>query len=240
MSAGRGDFQRAPGGGLAADLRHVRAMKVFFGLRQAKRRRGVRRDLHFAAQKTNHLLQALHGNDGDSLDDGGLVGVGLGHQQAAHPFALGAQRQRQRAAYRAQLAVEPQLADQGVVPQLIAGDRAACGQHPHRQRQVEGHPFLADIGRRHVGGDPPAGEPEAGVADRRPHPLAAFLDRPLGQADDLKNRWKLFVLADRDIDLKGHLVSINAINAEGKNFCESSGHNPTQARRITWMRLPSP
>jgi hypothetical protein len=56
-------------------------------------------------------------------------------------------------------------------------------QNSDRDGEVEGAPLLAHVGRGEVHGDPLGGHLEAGVLQRRDHPLLAFLDGAHGEAD---------------------------------------------------------
>jgi len=61
---------------------------------------------------------------------------------------------------------------------------SARGQDAKRDRQVEAARVLGQVGRRQVDRDAlVAREFEAGILDRRAHPLARFLDLGVGQPD---------------------------------------------------------
>jgi hypothetical protein len=102
--------------------------------------------------------------------------------------AVAGQAHGQHPAHRLDLGVQGQLADHR--ERRVGGtvQRARGREDAQRDRQIEGRAFLADVGRGEIDGDAVVGEGEAGVADGRPHTLAAFPHRGVGQADGGERR----------------------------------------------------
>jgi hypothetical protein len=84
-------------------------------------------------------------------------------------FTTHREAHRQRAADRAQLARQRQLAGELVAIQQLRGDLLGRGQNAERDRQVEASGFLRQFGRGQVDGDAPAWHVEARVLQRRAH-----------------------------------------------------------------------
>jgi hypothetical protein len=167
VGAGGGDLQRPAGLVLASDVGEV----------LDRRRRGFGRrpgtaQIGPADQPLADLLERGGTGDRQVGDEGGLDQVGLGHDQ--EPGARPARRQggRQHALDRADIAAEAELADG---PQTLEGRRRhppGRGQQPDRDRQVEPGALLGQVGRGQGDGDAPVRPLVAGVAERRPEPVA--------------------------------------------------------------------
>jgi len=118
-----------------------------------------------------------------SLDDPGLGKVGERHEQAGRAGRSGRQCHGEDAADRAEVALEADLTGdhgvaQGALRKLAAGnEKAQC------DRQVEGRPVLAYVGRREVDGDAAKRKHEAGVGQGGTDALSPFLHRPVRQSD---------------------------------------------------------
>ena len=101
----------------------------------------------------------------------------------------GALGDRQRAADRAHVAGQRELADDRAVGD--APRRSSCSEATRmadRHRQVEPRADLAQVGGREVDGDALLRELVARVRDRRPHALARLADRLVRQPDDREGR----------------------------------------------------
>ena len=79
--------------------------------------------------------------------------------------------------------VERQFADRGIAFDRVGRYRAHRHHHGERNRQVEMAAFLGKIGRRQVDGDVLERQAKADGMQGVAHPLAAFGDRLVGQAD---------------------------------------------------------
>ncbi len=99
---------------------------------------------------------------------------GLGHRHRPRDGAESRRRARARPPGRCRRAPRREL--------------AGGGEHGRRDRQVEARPRLAQVGRRQVRRDPLLRELEAGVDQRRAHPLARLAHRRVGQADERERR----------------------------------------------------
>ena len=82
-----------------------------------------------------------------------------------------------------------------MVKTLVADLRRSC-QDSRSNRQIEGSPLLANIGRREISGDSGRWEVEAGVLDCRRHALAALFYRAIRQPDRIEGRQSIC-----DVDL---------------------------------------
>ena len=100
----------------------------------------------------------------------------------------GARRQRhgERAAHRAQLAGERELARELVAVERLQRELAARGEDAERDRQVEAAGVLRQVGRREIDRDAPRGKLEMRVVERRAHAVARFAHLGIGQADDVE------------------------------------------------------
>ena len=81
-------------------------------------------------------------------------------------------------------AVEAELADDDIGAQRLGIDHPHRAEQRERDRQVVVRALLGQVGGREVDGDPFGREREADRGQRGAHPLAAFGDRLVGQADD--------------------------------------------------------
>ena len=139
-----------------------------------------------------------------------LAGAGPGQQQPRQPVAARALGDRERAAHRADLAGQRQLADHRAAVDGVVVDLAAGDEQRDRQRQVEARADLAQVGRREVHGDAPQRELEARVHQRRPHALTRLADRLVGEPDDRERRQAL-----ADVRLDPHAAAGHAVHGEG-------------------------
>ena len=98
--------------------------------------------------------------------------------------ADGMERGEQHAGRGGDPPVEAELADRDIMRQALGIGRPDRRQQAQRDRQVEMRAFLGQVGGRQVDGDPLGRQRQADRGQRGAHPLAAFGDRLVGQADD--------------------------------------------------------
>jgi len=189
MTTGGGDLQRAPGGRLAL---HVG--QVGIGRRRATRGRGhagkavgrqrVGRHGAFRQKAGHHVQQMARAVHAQAGHQRGFFGAaGRQHQLRVDARLLQRHRHGQRAAHRAQLARQRQLAGKFPPGQPRAVDLAAGRQDAQRNRQVEAARILGQIGRRQVDGDAlVVRKRQPAVLQRAAHALARFLHFHVGQA----------------------------------------------------------
>jgi len=126
-------------------------------------------------------------------------------EQRADAAPAARESDRQRAAYRADLPVERQLSDDDERPQTTLVQRAGRRQDAECDREIEGGALLPQPGRREVHGDAIGGEGESGVADRRPHTLAALPHRRVGKTHRREGRQ-----SRGDVDFHAHEGGVDA------------------------------
>ena len=178
VGAGGGNQQRALGGGLALHLGQVR-----IGSGLAQQAAGlVGRDGGLAAEVGGQLQQVFDGDHRQPRGQAGFLGIGLGHHQGA-PGRAGRQGGRQHALDRSHGAGQGQFAEALQLFQRRAGHLAAGGKDTQGDGQVEAPAVLRQVGRGQVQGDASGREVEGRVEDGAAHPVLAFLDGRLRQAD---------------------------------------------------------
>ena len=94
------------------------------------------------------------------------------------------QRGEQHARRGGDAAVEAEFADHDIGRQRFGIDDPHRAEQRERDRQVVMRAFLGQVGGRQVDRDELGRQREADRGDRGAHPLAAFADRLVGQADD--------------------------------------------------------
>jgi len=157
VAARGGDLQRAPGGGLTLHVGQV-------GARGLGRGRGglqgvpaaavaVRRRAARGQELAHHVQQVRGAVDGRAGHQRGLLRA-LRRQHQARAFVLAAQRQRrgQRAAHRAQLARQRQLARELPAREPRRVDLPAGREQAQGDGQVEAPRVLGQVGRGEVDG----------------------------------------------------------------------------------------
>ena len=119
------------------------------------------------------------------LDTGqcGLCGRLGRAEQMREPGLPRALRRGQNAAHRPQPPVECELADRRVTAERFGRHLPRGRQHRQGDRQVEAGPFLPELGRREVDGDPPDRPLELGGGYPGPNALLRLLAGAIGQAD---------------------------------------------------------
>jgi len=110
--------------------------------------RGVHVDL--PGEEADGFGEAADRIDIQSLDDGGLGGVGCGHKQPIAGLGDGLESHRENSLDGPGLAGEGKLADDGVVAGPVKGHLTAGQQQPQRNRQIKTVGVLLEIGRSEV------------------------------------------------------------------------------------------
>ena len=90
---------------------------------------------------------------------------------------------REHAADRAHRPVERELAGDDGSGEVAADVVSVGGEHRERDRQIVAGALFAEVGGREVHRDPPRRDLEAGVPQRRAHPVLALADDVIGQPD---------------------------------------------------------
>ena len=112
----------------------------------------------------------------------GLAGLAKGHDDAGEAGLDGRQGGRQDAAHRPDPAVQPELAQQRRVPQLLPAKHVLRGQHRGHDAQVVVAAGLGQRRRAEVDGQQRDGPLLARVADRRLASVTGLVERAVGQA----------------------------------------------------------
>ena len=196
VGAGRGDLERTLGVCLAPDVGEVEVVRrgCSDGARERHRPGGT-----VAVQQADRVGERRRGEHVEPVDGERLGGVLHGHDERVDPLASAGQPDRERATDRLDLAVERELADDGVRSDDAIFHDARGGEDTEGDRQVERRALLPDVGGRQVHGDPVQGEGETGVADRGAHALAALAHGGVRQAHRGEGRQ-----AGRDVHFDTH------------------------------------
>jgi hypothetical protein len=129
VATGHRDLERGPRRQLPADVDQIEAAGARPGEprpRAAQRRAG--------GDHRHHLGEVIGGQHLEALDHRGLSGRRPGHDHAAQPQVAGQDRGGQRAAHRAQRAVEAQLAEHHQAVDRRRIELALGDQHADRDR----------------------------------------------------------------------------------------------------------
>ena len=100
--------------------------------------------------------------------------------------AVGLQGHRERAANRAQIAGQRELAGKFVACKRIGGNLAGRGENTQGDGQIESRRVLGQVRRREIDRDLSRGEFELRILNRRAHPVAAFLDFGFRKPDEIE------------------------------------------------------
>ena len=177
VTAGRGHLERPLGGLLALDVLEVEGRDRDLGQRR------LGRGQHLGAlEMVDQGEQGVRRQDLDAARPGRLAALGRRADQPALA-GVGVDRRRQHPGHRADPPVQRQLAQGRVAADLVGGQDPHGDQQAERDRQVEVAAFLEQVGGRQVHGDALGRQRQAEGAERGAHPLAAFGDRLVGQAD---------------------------------------------------------
>ena len=196
MPSGRGDLERALGDFLALDLGEVGA--ALRGLGLGLRGRGQDR----AALQMGEQGEEVGRGDDFELTRPRRFGPLRGGADQPLVRRRGVNRREQHARRRRDPPVEAQFADRDIMRQRFGIGGADRGQHAQSDRQIEVRAFLGQIGGRQVAGDALGRQCKPDRGERRAHPLAAFGDRLVGEADDDERRQARRQL-DLDLDRTG-------------------------------------
>ena len=144
-----------------------------------------------------------------------LARVGGGQNHLLHAVPARGNGNGQRAAHRAQRAVQRQLAEDGGIGNGSGVHLARAGQNADGDRQVERGAFLFQIRRRKVYRDAVARKGVAAVLQRRADALARLLHRGVGQTHDVKHR-----KPGGKVHLHRDLNALNAAQSVAKRGCQ--------------------
>jgi len=229
--AGRADHQEvvaACGGDLEGAPRYLLATHVG-EIRQSHRQRPPPRHRtrgELVAREVVDQRQQACGRDDVDLfaGPGGFRPRGLGADDA-EVVGVRRDRRRQRARDRREPPVEAELAERQVAGEGI-GRYCADGTHQaQRDGQIVVAALLGQVGGGEVDGDALGRQAQARGDQRRAHPLARFLHRLVGQADDKESRQ-----AGRNLHLHVDEHRIDALKRYGLN---SGDHAPSPTGRGT-------
>ena len=211
-----GDLQRALGVFLAHDLLEVRDLAAEVGALPP----GLGHDGRTAAQMGDELGHAVDRDHGQTLGQGGLLGVLNGNVEGPDPRPDRSDRHRQNAGDGSELPLQAELAQEGAVV-VREGDLLLRGQNAEQNGQVVERAGLFRVGGGKVHGDAAGRELEAGGLDRCANALARLLDRGVGQAHDLEVRQ-----AVGDKALHGNRIALDAVDAHGFEMANQAASLP--------------
>jgi hypothetical protein len=130
--------------------------------------------LSFAVQILDRVVDALDGDDLDTLHDGSFRRVFCGHEQRPETFGPAMQRHGQHAPHWAHTAIERQLTQDDRASEALGLDETGRTEEPERHRQVERCALLGETGGGEIDRDAIHGELETGIADGGPDAIPAF------------------------------------------------------------------
>ncbi len=191
MPARGGDFERALGAALPLHVRKIgidRRLPRQFCRVPHKARIGIAR-----GEMRAHLQERAGRKDRGILHQRRFVRVGTRQNKGAllaraAAIAMHGISHCQRAAHRAQLSRQRQLAGEFVFVQLIARHLFRRGEDAQGNRQIEAPRFLGKLRRCQVHRNSACGKLEARILQRRPDPVLRFLYLGLRQTDDGERR----------------------------------------------------
>ncbi len=177
---GRRDLQRASRVLLPPDVREVRPGRLG---QDHTSRRFRSRQLENAALRIHHLAEHACRTHLEPGHDRGFTRIRGWNHDRADPLFRAPQRHGQHAAHRAELAVEPELAE--VAHGLVdAVELPARNQNRERNGQVERTSLFPRVRRREIDRDAFGRHEEAGVVECGRHAFATLAHGALGQPDD--------------------------------------------------------
>ena len=179
MRASRGDLEAAPQDRVTAEVGEVGQLTIGISGRLDPGR-GLDRPL----SELTELSQVLDRHHIDLLHERGLTRVLRRDRDTAQPPPSRPLRHRQGTGGGPDGAVERQLTGHRVVVDDQLRELSRRRQDRGRDRQVEARADLGDVGGGEVHSDPMVRVPEAGVPQRRAHPLPGLTDGRIGEADD--------------------------------------------------------
>ncbi len=187
MPSGRGDLERSLRERLATHLAQAGRAVVRRGPRRRLRRRtGERIATH---QMIEHLAERVGAEHADARR---VPGEGEGvprYDDLLHTGVPQRQDRGERAARRAQSAVERELAEEASPREPLGVEGVAGrGQDRDGDREVEPRALLAQLRRGEIHGHAPIREGQARGGDRAADPRRALAHGGLGQPDDVDPR----------------------------------------------------
>ena len=188
VSSGDGDLERVTRLVLSLDVGEVVAA-VAVGGDERGEVGAARLDRQLAVEILHGVLEGLHGDDVDSVDDARLLDVLRRDDDGAAADAPCLDHHRQDAAHAPDLAGERELADERAFVEALVADAPGGLQQADGDRQVVDRAFLADVGRREIDGDVELlarGKPL--VLERGGDPVLRLLDCGVGEADNRELR----------------------------------------------------
>ncbi len=120
------------------------------------------------------LRHPCHADDLDPPCHGSLHGIIPGQNTSSHPALLCPCDNRQNAPYRLDLSVQSQFPQQDGSCRTLLRKPAQTRQDPHRYRQIEHRPLLAQVRRGQIHVNAHRRQNNARVLQRNPHPLSRF------------------------------------------------------------------
>ena len=146
----------------------------------------MRDDAIAGIDEVDHIEQRLDRIDIDAADHGRFSSVDFGDDHAVDLRPRASIAIGKRAANSANAAVERKFAHKEAVGNLFLVQAAVGADDAQRHGQVKSRTFLVDVGGGEINGDVRGRNVVAAVLQRRAHPVAAFADSGIGQANGVK------------------------------------------------------
>ncbi len=181
VSAGSGDFESALRRLLPTDLGQVAVGKV--PLPEGEQGLAVdddRGERGNPQQMGCHRAKVGSAQGGDPFRQGCLGAVFLRYENLVEACLPGAEGRGEGTLDRPKAAVESQLGGDHGALQAVGGQTPQAHEHGQRDREVEGRPRLAKVGRREVDGDSLGTDVESRVLEGGPDAITRLPDRAVG------------------------------------------------------------
>ena len=143
---------------------------------------GDSRDVLRPIEEVHQVAEEGHGDHLETLHQGRLARIVRRHDQALQLLLPGHEGRWQDPLHALHAAVQGKLPHDQVVPEPLALDEPFGRQDPQGDGQIETGPFLADVGRSEIHGNPVFGKAVTGILHGRLDAVAALLDGRIGQA----------------------------------------------------------
>lgn len=181
VPTGGGDLQRSLRPGLPRDVGPVEI--IARGARHRFRARRVRESV--ATQPAHKLTEICRGGELHAAHARSLSDIGARQDECLDLTAVrDVLRERQRAPYCSQRAVESKLSDEKAPDDGLGWDLTGGGKNAECNRKVERRPVLPDVSGREIDSQSPWRQCEAAVHQRGTYPVATFLHRTSRKSDD--------------------------------------------------------
>src|ERR1700678_1808145 len=167
MPAGCGNFQSALGRLLPANIFKGERVSMLLAKKTPRIDTKWLRIEAAGVQKLPDLNQGADGKYVHPLNDRSLCRITLGNDKIGDTTRTSSDRNGQHTRNRAQRAIEPELADQQVLCQVLRLQRTVSAENADGDGQVETRSFFLEIGRSQIDGDLRGWNVEAGVLDGR-------------------------------------------------------------------------